>query len=446
MAVNISQIAEMDSGLISEATKIRYYPFVAATGDGTRLTDVEGKEYIDFTGSWALANTGYSHPVVKQHIVDQLNRTTFASLVSGMHETALNLAERLTEIVPGDFHKKVWFGLSGSDASETLARLLPFATGKRRIVTFVGGWHGQSSIGMELSGHISFSHHTRGGYVTRVPYPNPYRPPFPDAPDLAEACVNYIENYIFELLFPPDEVAAIYVEAVQSDGGDIVPPPNFLPLLEQLCRRHDIFLAVDEVKVGMGRTGEWFGFQHSGVTPDAVVLGKSLGGGLPLSAVVARAEILDAATGAALFTSSGNANSCAAGVGVVEAIKQDGLVENAGKVGAYMNKKLKELQGKHEMIGDVRGLGMINGVELVRDRETKEPASTEAAKVVYRAYELGLLVFYVGTANVRVLEITPPLVMTEADVDEGVAILDQAISDVEQGKVSDEKVAAYAGW
>jgi 4-aminobutyrate aminotransferase len=177
-----------------------------------------------------------------------------------------------------------------------------------------------------------------------------------------------------------------------------------------------------------------------------VVLGKSLGGGLPLSAVVARAEILDAATGAALFTSSGNANSCAAGVGVIEAIKQDGLVENAAKVGAHMNKKLKELQGKHEMIGDVRGLGMINGVELVRDRKTKEPASTEAAKVVYRAYELGLLVFYVGTSNVRVLEITPPLVMTEADVDEGVAILDQAISDVEQGKVSDEKVAAYAGW
>jgi 4-aminobutyrate aminotransferase len=232
---------------------------------------------------------------------------------------------------------------------------------------------------------------------------------------------------------------------VQSDGGDIVPPPNFLPLVEQLCRRHDILLAVDEVKVGMGRTGKMFAFEHSGITPDAVILGKSLGGGLPLSAVVARAEILDVAPAVALFTTAGNSLSCAAGLGSLAAIEQDGLVENAATVGAYLHEKLAALMDEHPLIGDVRGLGLIQGVELVKDRETKEPATTEAAKVVYRAYEMGLVVFYAGMFS-NVIEITPPLVLTRADVDEGVSILAQAIADVEAGRVGDEVIARYAGW
>jgi 4-aminobutyrate aminotransferase len=237
----------------------------------------------------------------------------------------------------------------------------------------------------------------------------------------------------------------VIVEAVQSDGGDIVPPPQFLPMLAEVCRRHDIYLVVDDVKVGMGRTGEMFSFQHFDVTPDVVVLGKSLGGGLPLSAVVARQEILDVGPALALFTTTGNGLSCAAGLATIEAIEQDGLVENARVVGNYLNDRLRDLMDKHPLVGDVRGLGMIQGVELVRDRETKEPAPSEAAKVVYRAFELGLLVFYVGMFS-NVLEITPPLILTQAEADEGVAILDQALSDVEAGKVSDEVVAPYAGW
>ena len=444
--INVNQAYEMDARLISDAIKIRYFPFVAAEGEGARLRDVEGKEYLDFTASWALANTGYSHPHVKQAIIDQLERTTYASLVSGMHEQALKLAEMLIELVPGDFHKKAWFGLAGSDASETIGRLLPMATGKRRMVSFIGSWHGTTAASMNMSAHPSLSHHIGTDHMVRVPYPNPYRCPFGDIVDCAEACIRYLEDYIFKMLISPNDVSAVIVEAVQSDGGDIVPPPNFLPMLEEVCRRHDIYLVVDEVKVGMGRTGKMFGFEHSGVTPDAVILGKSLGGGLPLSAVIARQEILDVGTGLALFTAAGNALSCAAGVGTVEAIQQDGLVENARKVGAYLHDKLVGLQKKHPLIGDVRGLGLIQGIELVRDRDTKEPATKEAAKVVYRAFELGLLVYYVGTPSSKVLEITPPLILTEADVDEGVAILDRALSDVEAGKVSDEAVARYAGW
>jgi 4-aminobutyrate aminotransferase len=446
--VTTDQLYEMDTGLISDALKIRFFPHVTHEGKGARLWDTEGREYLDFSAGWAVANTGYSHSHVKRAVVEQLERTTFGGLLSSMHRPALDLAERLVELVPGDFHKKVWYGLSGSDASEAAERLLHLATGKRRMVSFIGAYHGSTAASMAMSGHVAWTRFVGGGHVTKVPYPNPYRCPFGEGlgeQECAEKIIRYLEDYLFKTICPPEDVAGIVVEAVQSDGGDIVPPSNFLPMLEQVCRRHDIYLVVDEVKVGMGRTGEWFAFQHSGVTPDVVILGKSLGGGLPLSAVVARKEILDVGPALALFTTAGNALSCAAGLATVEAIEQDGLVENARKVGAYLHDRLASLKDGHRLVGDVRGLGLIQGVELVKDRQTKEPATKETAKVVYRACQLGLVVFYAGMFS-NVLELTPPLVLTEADVDEGVAVLDQALSDVEAGRVSDEAVARYAGW
>lgn len=439
------RIRELDDALIADALKIRFFPHVTESGEGARLRDGEGREYVDFSAGWAVANTGYSHPYVRQRIAEQLDRATFGSLLSSMHRPAVELAQRLTELVPGDFPKKVWYGLSGSDASETIGRLLPMATGKRRIVSFIGAYHGSTAGSMAMSAHVAWTPFITGGHVVKVPYPAPYRPPFGGDGDSGEAAIRFLEDYIFKTICPPDDVAGIIVEAIQSDGGDIVPPADFLPMLEDLCRRHDICLVVDEVKVGMGRTGKMFAFEHSGITPDAVVMGKSLGGGLPLSAVVARQEILDVAPATALFTTGGNIVSCAAGLATVEAIEQDGLVENARTVGTYLHDKLAALMDHHALIGDVRGVGLMQGVELVQDRETKEPAPLAAAKVVYRAYELGLVVYYVGMFS-NVLEITPPLVITQAEVDEGVAILDQALSDVEAGRVSDEAVAAYAGW
>jgi 4-aminobutyrate aminotransferase len=314
------------------------------------------------------------------------------------------------------------------------------------MVSFIGAYHGSTAASMAMSAHIAQTQFIGGGHVVKVPYPHAYRCPFgDDVGDCAERAIHFLEDYIFKTICPPGDVAGIFVEAVQSDGGDIVPPPHFLPMLEQVCRRHHIYLVVDEVKVGMGRTGQMFAFQHSGVTPDVVILGKSLGGGLPLSAVVARQEILDVGPALALFTTTGNALSCAAGLAVIQTIQQDDLIENARRVGAYLHDRLRELQAKHALVGDVRGLGMIQGVELVRDQDSKEPAGKEAAKVVYRAFELGLLVFYVGMFS-NVLEITPPLLLTEAEADEGVGILDRALADVEAGLVSDEAIARYAGW
>ncbi|MER3438332.1 MAG: aspartate aminotransferase family protein, partial [Chloroflexota bacterium] len=257
--------------------------------------------------------------------------------------------------------------------------------------------------------------------------------------------LDFLERYLFRTVCPPEEVAAVFVEAVQSDGGDIVPPPDFMPKLRQLCDRHGIFLVVDEIKVGMGRTGRWFAYEHGGVVADLVLLGKSLGGGLPLSAIVGRREILDAGTGLALFTTVGNATSCAAGLAAIEETERLGLMAHAAEVGRYLHERLTVRLGNLPIVGDVRGLGMIQGVELVTDRQTKEPNQPAAAKIVYRAWELGLIVYYAGLWG-NVLEITPPLILTRDQVDEGVEILAQAIDDVLNGKVADDVVAEFAGW
>ena len=442
--LSAQQVYDADTRLIADAAKIRFFPLVVERGEGCRIIDPDGKRYLDFTAAWALANTGYSHAYVRHAIAEELERSTFAGLVSGMHEPAVRLAEKLVALVPGTFEKKVWFGLSGSDANETVGRLLPIATGKRRIVSFIGGYHGTTGTAMGMSAHIAMTPVIGGANVVKVPYPNPYRCPFGAGPaGCAERAIRFLEDYIFKTICPPDDVAGIILEPLQSDGGDVLPPPEFLPMLSDLCRRHGIYLALDEVKVGMGRTGRMFAFEHAGITPDVVVLGKSLGGGMPVSAVVGRREILD--VGFAVFSAMGNAVGCAAALANIEAIEQDGLVEHARRAGEHLSRRLHALAGSHPLIGDVRGLGLFQGVELVRDRSTREPATVEAAKVCYRAFELGLLVFYVGMAS-NVLEITPPLVISEAEIDEGVEILERALADVAAGRVSDEQVARFAGW
>ncbi|MFN8592309.1 MAG: aspartate aminotransferase family protein [Thermomicrobiales bacterium] len=438
--------AERDAQSIANALKIRYTPFVLDRGEGPYLFDEEGRHFLDFSAAWALAGLGYSDARVRDAVARQLDKSTFAGLVSSINEPAVELAEALIALVPGDFAKKVWFGLSGSDASEMAQRMILRATGKRRIVSFVGGWHGTTEASMGLSAHPSLADVPGGAHVTKAPYPNPYRSPFGDyAGNDTDQCLYYLENYLFRTICPPDQVAAIFVEAVQSDGGDIVPPPDFMPKLRALCDRHGILLVLDEVKVGLGRTGKMFAFEHAGIAADLVLLGKSLGGGLPLSAIVGRQEILDVAPGIALFTVVGNATSCAAGMAVLNAIVEDGLVERSAANGAYLHQRLRETLLRHEIVGDVRGLGMIQGVELVTDRASKEPNQPAAAKVVYRAWELGLIVFYAGNWG-NVLEITPPLILTRDQIDDGVAILDQATADVAAGRVSDESVAAFAGW
>ncbi|MEA2529054.1 MAG: 4-aminobutyrate aminotransferase [Thermomicrobiales bacterium] len=441
-----ADVIERDRRFVADALKIRYFPFVLDRGEGPYLFDVEGRRYLDFGAGWALAGLGYSNEYVRNAITRQLDRTMYGGLLSGINQPAVALAEKLVSLVPGDFEKKAWFGLSGSDASEAAQRLILRATGRKRVISFIGSWHGTTDATMGLSAHPSLAAVGSGAHVTKIPYPNPYRNPFGEGSgQVTDQCLGFLENYLFKTICPPEDVAAIFAEAVQSDGGDVVPPPDFMPKLRALCDRYGILLVVDEIKVGLGRTGRWFSYEHGDVAADVVLLGKSLGGGLPLSAIVARKEILDVGTGLALFTTAGNATSCAAGLATVEVIEQEGLVERSAENGRYLNQRLTEALAKYEIVGDVRGLGMIQGVELVTDRTSKEPNQPAAAKIVYRAFELGLIVYYAGNWG-NVLEITPPLILTRDEIDEGVAILDQAIADVLDGQVSDEKVAQFAGW
>lgn len=437
---------ERDARLIADAIKIRYNPLVIDRAEGARIYDIEGRAYLDFGASWSLAHLGYSNPHVRRAVAAQLEKTMFAGLVSAINQPALDLAEKLVGLVPGDFPKKAWFGLSGSDASEAAQRLIRLATGKPRLISFVGSWHGTTDATMALSGHTAFADVVGGAHVTKVPYPNPYRNPFGgDASRVTDQCLGFLEDYLFTTICPPGDVGAIFVETVQSDGGDIVPPPDFLPKLRALCDRHGILLVVDDIKVGLGRTGTMFSYEHGGIAADLVLLGKSLGGGLPLSAIVGRQEILDAGTGVALFTVSGNATCCAAGLATLDVIEREGIVAQAAANGAYLHQRLVETLGRHDIVGDIRGLGMIQGVELVTDRASKAPNQPAAAKIVYRAWELGLILYYAGNWS-NVLEITPPLILSREEIDEGVALLDQAFADVLAGRVSDAAVARFAGW
>lgn len=439
-------LVERDARSVADAIKIRYTPFVAARGEGAYLYDESDRRFIDFGAGWAAAGLGYSNQRVKDAVAAQMDRATMSGLLSSINQPAVELAERLIDLAPGQIEKKAWFGLAGSDAAEATQRMILRATGKPRIVSFIGGWHGTHDATMALSAHPALGATLGGAHVTKIPYPNPYRDPFGgDGADLTDRCLGYLEHYLFKTICPADQVAAIFVEAVQSDGGDIVPPDDFMPKLRALCDRHGIYLVVDEIKVGLGRTGEWFAFEHGGIEPDFVLLGKSLGGGLPLSAIVGRREVLDFEPGSALFTLAGNGASCAAGLAVLDEIERLDLVCASAVNGELMKQLLTNRLMEYDIVGDVRGKGMICGVELVEDRAGKEPNTSLPAKIVYRAWELGMIVYYAGNWG-NVLEITPPLVIEQEAIEQGVEILDRAIADVLDGAVSDEAVAAYAGW
>jgi 4-aminobutyrate aminotransferase len=440
------ELLQREDRALADVIKIRFYPFSAAAASGVRMTDVDGRSYLDMTGSGGVAQTGYGHPAVRDAIVAALDRQHTAMLCCHSHPAATELAKRLCALLPGDFAKKAWFGTTGSDANDCVARLLPLATGRRRLVSFVGGYHGTTSGSAALSGHQAQAAVIGGGHVTKVPYPDPYRclhgPCSRGGCSLK--CLEHVERYALGAVSPAADTAAIVIEAVQSDGGEVVPPANFLPALRELCDRHGIWMVFDEVKVGLGRTGRMFAFEHSGVVPDAVTLGKPLGGGLPLSAVVGRSELLDVDT-YSLFTLGGSPLPVAGALATLDVLAADGLVANAAARGQELLAGLEAIAGRSRLIGDVRGRGLIVGVELVRDRATREPAPIDAHRLVYRLFELGVLAIYSGLHG-NVIELTPPLVLSAADVDEFLSLFERALGDVEAGGFDDAKLAPYAGW
>ncbi|MHB1416688.1 MAG: aspartate aminotransferase family protein, partial [Chloroflexota bacterium] len=385
-------------------------------------------------------------PRVVEAISKQAAKLTHNCFTLFSNEPTVALAERLVELAPGDFPKKVWFGLSGSDANDAIYKLTRRATGRERIVTFIGSYHGQTMGAYSLSGHKAESAFVGLPGVVKVPYAYCYRCPFGMThPSCRMQCLRFIEETIFNTICPPEDVAGILVEAIQGDSGIVVPPDEFLTGLKAMAERYGMLFMVDEVRTGLGRTGKMFAIEHTGAIPDLITIAKPLGSGVPISACVARSDILDTLEGSHLLTTGGSPIGSAAALTTLDVIRDEGLMARAEETGEYLRRGLCELQKEHEIIGDVRGRGLFTGVEMVRDRVTKEPADTETHKICYRAWRLGLVLIFCGTYS-NVLDIVPPLVLSHEQVDRGLEILDQAIRDVSKGLVSDEEISQYRAW
>jgi 4-aminobutyrate aminotransferase len=426
--------------LLADIMKIRFYPFVLARAEAGRLVDVDGNAYLDFIAGGAVMNVGYANDRVRRAVLAAMGGPWSTTSAIFAHADQTALAERLADLVEGDV--KVWFGTSGSEAMDTIGRYFRVASGKPRMIAFEGAFHGQTGGSGALSGMSSHAD-IPSGDVSRVPYPDPYRCAHGpcDRGGCSLRCLVPLRDAARR---QADQVAGVVVEPIESDGGDVVPPANVLPALREICDEHGLWLGIDEVKVGLGRTGRMFAHHHAGVRADAVAVGKALAGGLPLSAVIARREILDAATGTCAYTLAGSPMPCAAALATLDEL-EGGLIDDAAEVGASLLHQLETELADCGNVGDVRGQGLILGIEIVEDRGSRRPAPRLTAQIVYRCFELGLISIYTGV-NHNVIELTPPLDVDEADARLAVSIIRQAIDDVAEGRFDARKLAGYAGW
>jgi len=429
---------------IAAPGRVMYYPLIVKEAHGSTVTDIDGRSFIDFNASWTVAGVGSSNPEVVEAVQQELTLSAGVAGATFPSETTVKFAEKLLSMTPGKFDKRAWFGHSGTDACAAAYKLFPVSTKRERSVAFFGGMHGIDLAGFAMGGIMSTSKYRVPNLVSKVPYAYCYRCPYGlEYPSCGVYCASdFIEEQLFKHVCPPEDTSFMIVEAMQSDSGDVIPPKEYLPKLRKTADKFGIALVADEVKVGLGRTGKMFGVDHTGVVPDAVALGKSIASGIPVGALVARQELFPQSF--AVSTLVGNSVGAAAALATLNIIERDRLPERAGRLGRKLKRRLEEMKKDHPLIGDVRGEGLLVGVEFVKDRKKKTPARLETSKVVYRAWELGLLTVFVGD-DANVMELTPPLVITEEELEAGAEILDRAIGDVEKGRVPDEVVRGYTG-
>ncbi|ASJ17007.1 4-aminobutyrate aminotransferase [Thermococcus chitonophagus] len=439
------EIVERYHRVIAPANRTTYFPLVPVKAENAKVWDVNGREYIDFLSDAAVQNVGHNNPRVVRAIKEQVEKLVHATYIYSFPLEPLLLAEKLVEIAPID-NAKVSLGLSGADANDGAIKFARAYTKKHTILSYMRSFYGSTYGAMSLTG-LDFHVRAMVGELSGIhyiPYPNCYRCPFGKDPKSCKMeCVEYIKEK-FEGEVYAEGVAALFAEPIQGDSGMVVPPESYFRKIKKILDNYGILLVVDEVQSGMGRTGKWFAIEHFGVKPDIITIAKPLGGGLPISATIGRAEIMDSLPPLShAFTLSGNPTAARAALAVIEEIEEKDLLRRAKKLGDYSKKRLEKMKEEHELIGDVRGLGLMLGVELVKNRETKERAFEEAKKVVWRAFELGLIVAFLQG---NVLRIQPPLTIEEDVLDEGLNILERAISDVEEGKVPDDVVKNVQGW
>jgi len=419
-------IIERDRAVISPSYP-RSGSFVMDRGKGSEVWDVDGNRFLDFAAGIAVASTGHSHPRVVKSIQDQAEK--FIHISSDYyHEPWVSLGERLDHIAPFKEDAMTFMTNSGTESVEAAIKLARYHHGCTQFIGFLGAFHGRTLGALTFTASKPVQH--EGFFplmsgVVHVPFPNPYRPILHSLPGepYGETVVRYIEEQILAKVLPHSDVAGILVEPVQGEGGYVVPAPGFFPALRELCDRYDILLIVDEVQSGMGRTGKWWAIEHFGVEPDIVCVGKGIASGVPLGAIIARKSVVTWPYGSHGNTYGGNPIACAAALSTIDLIEEE-FMQNAAEVGEYALDALEEIKVRHPSVGDVRGLGLMIGVEFVKDQESKAPAVDLRDQVIDLAFERGLLTLGCGKSTIR---ISPALNISRTEMDEGLRILDEAI-------------------
>lgn len=402
-------------------------PCYIAEGEGALVTDVDGNTFIDFTGGWGCLSVGHTAKRVVKSVKDQAEKYMHTDFSNIPYEPYVKLAKRLTELAPGNNSKKVAFFNSGAEAVENAVKIARAYTGRKAVVVFENAFHGRTLLTMTMTHKANPYKYKFGPFasdVYRLPYPNPYRSELK------------LENFERELTtrVEPEEVAALVIEPVQGEGGFLAPPDGFLKLLDKLCRKYGIIFVVDEIQSGMGRTGKIFASEHWNIEPDLITVGKSLAAGLPLSGVIGKEEVMDSLPGGSIGgTYCGNPVACRAGIEVLNIIEERDLLERAVEIGQRVEQRFLEMRERYEVIGDVRGIGAMMGIEFVKDRETKNPAAEITSEVVKECVNNGLLVPSCGIYN-NVIRLLLPLVTTDPQLEEGLDVLERSIASVTKSR------------
>jgi 4-aminobutyrate aminotransferase len=412
----------------------RAEPIVASDGWGCYVRDVDGNIFLDFSSGMFVLNYGYSHPRLISAVERQLRKLTHFAGTDFYYEAQVTLAEMLVQITPGNFRKRVYFGNSGAESVEAAFKCARWHTRRPRMLSYTGAFHGRTFGAMSLSATNVLHHRYFAPLVPGVsflPYPYCYRCPFKlEYPGCSFACVDFIRD-ILRKVVPPEEVAAIIAEPIQGSSGYIVPPPEYFKIIKkEFCEPYGWLFIADEIQTGLGRTGKMFAIEHWKVVPDIVCVAKALAGGIaPIGATIARSEVMNWEPGAHASTFGGNLIACAAAIEGLRLLKSERLVERAAKLGKLMMKRLEDIAERSKLIGDLRGKGLLVGIELVKDKRTKERAVKERDSVVQHAMNRGLLIFRGGRSVIR---LAPPLTITREELELGLDLFEEALREVER--------------
>jgi len=441
------KIIDLEQEIMSYTTRIPYFPLVVSEAKGCIVKDIEGNRFVDFFSSAAAINVGHNHPRVVNAIKAQLDKFIHYTPAYVYHQPHTELAKKLCEITPSSYKKRVAFGLSGSSSIDGAIKVARSYSKRNLFISFFRSYHGTTIGATSVSG-ISVNMRKNMGSLNSgvyfAPYPDCYRCKYDKKfPSCNLKCFQEFEE-LFDMILSPDEIAAVILETIQGDAGIIVPPNQFYERLQEFCQKHGILIIADEIQTGFGRTGKWFATNHFSLQPDIVVVGKAIASGLPLSGIIARKEIMESWEAPAFFfNAAGNPLSCVAALETIKIIEDEKLLKNAKNQGKKLMKRFENMKVKFNCVGDIRGKGLLIGVDIVEDKKSKKRDRKKAAKISWRCWEKGLIQTFLSGSVLRVI---PPLTITEEEINKGADIIEETIEDVEKGKISDKVLKKIKGW